>query len=195
MSRTRPPKGPSRRGTRGGSSGPDGGPAAENFEGGPPPPDGDEAVTRVELARRLGLSTRTVGDHAAKGHLVKQGDRYLAWASARSLIAYQAKALAGRAGDGQEARARLAMAKAKIAELELAEREGRMADVVEMGHAVTGMIVRVRNRILYVPKRLPMALPHLTREDLAVIDRELRDALTELGEGRATPTEETNDGV
>lgn len=196
MTSTPTPKGPSRQKRSAGGSGPDVSLAAENDEGSPPPPDRDEAVTRVELARRLGLSTRTIGDHAAKGRLVKRGDRYLLWASIQSLIAYQAEALAGRDGEGQRARARLAMAKARTAELELARLEETLIDAEETRRWVEGMSLRVRNRILYVPKRLPMALSHLTRADLAVIDRELREALTELGEGRADPdAEETDSGV
>lgn len=184
--------GPSQRQRAGGNSGPDTSLAAETREGGPPY-DEDETVTRVELARRLGLSTRTIGDHAAKGRLVKRGDRYLLWPSIQRLFAYQAEALAGRAGEGQEGRARLVMAKAKKAELELAEMEGRLVDAEETAQAWYGLAVQARNGILYVPKRLPMLLPHLTRADIAVIDRELREALTKLAN---TPdTEETKDGA
>lgn len=202
VTRKATPSGPSSGRRAAVSSGPDTSLAAENRKGGPPPPEGDEAVTRVELARRTGLATRTIGDHAAKGHLVNWGEKYLLWASIQSLIAYQAEALAGRAGEGQQARARLTMAKARTAELELARLEETLIDAEETRRWVEGMCLRVRNRILYVPKRLPMVLPHLTRADLAVIDAELREALTELGEGRADPdlsdtssTEEPSDGV
>ena len=34
-----------------------------------------------------------------------------------------------------------------------------------------------------VPSRLRQAVPHLTTSDVTVIDRELRDALQELGAG------------
>ncbi len=132
---------------------------------------------------RLGLSTRTLSSHAAKGHLVKRGDRYLPWASARALIAYQAEALAGRTGEGQEGRARLAMAKAKMAELQLAQLEGRMLDAEEVVQAWKGLALRVRNRILAAAKRAQMRLPHLTRADVAVIEAELREALTDTDSG------------
>lgn len=196
MSTRQPPSGPSGRPRAAGSSGPDSSLAAETREGGLHDTEDEEPVTREELARLLGLSTRTISSHAAKGHLVKRGDRYLPWASARALIAYQAEALAGRAGEGQEARARLVMAKAKTAELELARLEETLIDAEETRRWVEGMCLTVRNRILYVPKRLPMVLGHLTRADLAAIDAELREALTELGEGRADPDlEESDDDV
>lgn len=143
----------------------------------------DETVTRAELARRLGLSTRTIGDHAAHGRLVKSGGGYLLWASIRALVAYQAESLAGRTGEVQEARARLELAKARMAELKLAEAEGRMLDAGEVEQTWSGICLQVRNRILAVPKRLPVILGHLTRSDFAAIDRELREALTELGHG------------
>jgi phage terminase Nu1 subunit (DNA packaging protein) len=85
------------------------------------------------------------------------------------------------------------MAKARMAELQLAEAEGRMVDGLEMQQAVSGLVVRLRNRILAVAKRLQMRLPHLTREDIAVIDEELREALLELS--RHGDTEERDDGV
>lgn len=88
----------------------------------------------------------------------------------------------------QEARTRREQVNARMTELELAEREGRLVDAEVVAQTWSGFGVRVRNRILHAPKRLPMVLGHPTRADMAVIDRELREALTESGEGRdATP--------
>lgn len=145
--------------------------------------DADPVVTRAEIARRLGLSTRTIGDHAAHGRLVKAGGGYLLWASVRALVAYQAEALAGRNTEVQQARSRLGLAKARMAELKLAEAEGRLVDAEEVLQAWAGMCLQARNRILAVPKRLGMLLGHLGKMEIGVIDRELREALTELGSG------------
>jgi len=41
----------------------------------------------------------------------------------------------------------------------------------------------LRSRLLTVPSRLRQIVPHLTTSDVTVIDRELRDALQELGAG------------
>ena len=149
--------------------------------------DADPIVTRAELARRLGLSTRTIGDHAAHGRLVRQGKGYALFASIRALVAYQSEALAGRNTEVQQARGRLELAKARLAELRLAEEEGRLVDALEMQNLVAGMIVRVRNRILAAPKRVHFRLPHLTRSDIGAFDTELREALTELAN---TPDDE-----
>ena len=47
-----------------------------------------------------------------------------------------------------------------------------------------GDILRgIRSRILAVPSRLRQTVPHLTTSDVTLIDRELRDALQELGAG------------
>lgn len=47
-----------------------------------------------------------------------------------------------------------------------------------------GDIVRgIRSRILAVPSRLRQTVPNLTTSDVSLIDRELRDALQELGAG------------
>jgi phage terminase Nu1 subunit (DNA packaging protein) len=151
--------------------------------------DADPIVTRAELARRLGLSTRTIGDHAAHGRLVRSDGGYLLWASIRALVTYQAEALAGRNTEVNQARARLELAKAKMAELKLAEAEGRSLDAEEVLQAWIGLITRVRNRILQAPKRLQITLGHLTRSDFAAIERELRDALTELGTGNVEEEE------
>jgi phage terminase Nu1 subunit (DNA packaging protein) len=45
----------------------------------------------------------------------------------------------------------------------------------------------VRARVLAVVSRVRARLPHLTAQDAQLIDEELRAALTELGEDRATP--------
>jgi phage terminase Nu1 subunit (DNA packaging protein) len=83
-----------------------------------------------------------------------------------------------------EQRARLASAQADLAELKAAEKRGAMLDAAEVEWIWGGVLRTVRASMLAVPSRIGARLPHLTVLDIDEIDRKVRDALTEVAEGR-----------
>src|SRR5262245_49240592 len=62
-------------------------------------------------------------------------------------------------------------------------RAGQLVEVDAVERRWTTITVTVRDRILSVPSRLRLPLPHLTDNDLRTIDAELRRALEELADG------------
>jgi len=80
-------------------------------------------------------------------------------------------------------RTRKEAALARLRELEVAEREGRLlpADAVEARWRE--ILARLRAAILAVPARLRAQRPHLAPDDLEALDRELRAALAALADG------------
>lgn len=79
-----------------------------------------------------------------------------------------------------EARARLDAAKAALAELDLAERQGEIVKVAEIDARLVGLFRRCMTRILGVPARARQQDPGLTPAQLALFDSLLREALEEL---------------
>jgi phage terminase Nu1 subunit (DNA packaging protein) len=85
-----------------------------------------------------------------------------------------------------EQRARLASAQADLAELKAAEKRGELLDAAEVEREWGGVLRTVRAGMLAVPSRIGARLPHLDAVDLDAIDREIRDALTEVAADRVT---------
>ena len=78
------------------------------------------------------------------------------------------------------ARARLDEAKAALAELDLAERQGELVSVAEIDSRLVGLFRRCMTRILGVPSRARQQDPALTAAQIVLIDSLLREALDEL---------------
>lgn len=79
-----------------------------------------------------------------------------------------------------EQRARLASAQADLAELKAAEKRGELLAAAEVTAAWSAVLRSVRSGLLAVPSRIGARLPHLDAIDIAAIEREIRDALTEI---------------
>lgn len=82
-----------------------------------------------------------------------------------------------------EAQTRKEIALADLREMEVQKRRGELLEADEVAREWADVLRRVRAGVLAVTSRIRARLPHLTTEDGAVIDRELRDALASLGEG------------
>jgi phage terminase Nu1 subunit (DNA packaging protein) len=78
-------------------------------------------------------------------------------------------------------RGRLAAAQADIAETKAAKLRGSLVDAAEVEAEWGGVLRTVRASMLAVPSRVSQRLPHLTVHDVAEIDAEVREALTEIG--------------
>lgn len=176
--------GPPGRGKACGAAAPDISPAATPPKGAPPP--FGAPVTADELAGLLGIAPRTVRDLAGRGLVVKAGrGRYDLAASVASYCAHLREQAAGRAGDAQAGlaaeRARQAKEMADNIAMKNAALRGDLVDAKAVTSEWSGILRRLRARMLAVPARVNQRLPFLKPHDVAEIDAELRDALTELG--------------
>lgn len=145
-------------------------------------------MTTAALADLLGLSTRTVRELAARGIVVRSGRRG-EFCVAKSVLAYcehLREVAAGRGGED--------------AVLELSAERAKLAHEQTIGHALKNAALRgelveasaverqwadtlrlVRAGMLAVPSRCQQRLAHLAAADVSIIDREIRDALAEIG--------------
>lgn len=81
--------------------------------------------------------------------------------------------------------ARLKKAQADLAELKFAEAAATLVPANDVERRLRHVFASCKSHLLALPSRVKQALPHLTVSDLDVFDRLLREALTELAEGRA----------
>lgn len=81
--------------------------------------------------------------------------------------------------DLTEERARLAKEQADRVAIQNAKLRGELLDAAEIEHRWADEMVRLRSRMLAVPVDLPQLLPGLTKHELGVIDRAIRDAMSE----------------
>jgi phage terminase Nu1 subunit (DNA packaging protein) len=79
-----------------------------------------------------------------------------------------------------EAIRRKESAVAKLKQLEFEQRAGRLLDATEVDSTWRGYLTDLRKRMLTIPSRCGARLSHLSRSEVAVIDKEVRDALQEL---------------
>ncbi|MBS7545731.1 hypothetical protein KHC19_21765 [Ancylobacter oerskovii] len=150
-----------------------------------------EPVTADELAGLLGIAPRTVRELAGRGLVVKAGrGRYDVAASLSGYCAHLREQAAGRAGDAQAGltneRARQAREAADNLALRNATLRGEMVAAKDVAAEWSGILRRLRSRILAVPSRVNQRLPFLKPHDVAEVDAELREALTELGHDGAS---------
>jgi phage terminase Nu1 subunit (DNA packaging protein) len=66
--------------------------------------------------------------------------------------------------------------------LDFKERNGQLLDAAATESKWSRIIADARNRLLACPGRIASRIGHLQKSEVDVIDREIRNALTELGE-------------
>jgi hypothetical protein len=71
--------------------------------------------------------------------------------------------------------------KAKLSELKFRQEAGELVPAADVEHRLEDVFLSCRTRLLGLPSRARQALPHLTLEDLAVLEGLVREALEELG--------------
>jgi hypothetical protein len=81
-----------------------------------------------------------------------------------------------------EAVRRRECANARLKQLEYEQRAGRLLDAAEVENTWRAYLGDCRKRLLTVPSRCGARLSHLSRAEVGIIDREIRDALQELAE-------------
>lgn len=146
-----------------------------------------EIVGVKVLAKLFRCTEQTVRNYVEDGIVVRVGrGQYDKDASTSNLIEHLRGAAAGRGGEDQvldltKQRARLASEQADAVEMKNRVMRGDLAPVADMQRAMADSYRKVRSRILAVPSRVRQLLGHIGQMEASVIDRELRDALAELG--------------
>lgn len=162
-------------------------PAAQESAQQPRPDVGNLVVSGSELAELFGVSRRTVSEFSERGIIEKVGrNRFSLQRSIKLYCEHLRSVAAGRGGDGTQEltaeRARLAREQADMTAIKNAVARRELVAVSEVERAWSQICRKVRNAILAVPSRARQTLPHMTNFDVEQIDREIRDALTGLGE-------------
>nr|WP_051231140.1 helix-turn-helix domain-containing protein [Kaistia adipata] len=147
----------------------------------------DAEITAMDLADFLGVSKRAISDFADRGIIAKTGrNRFDLRRSVQLYCDHLRGVAAGRGGDAGDAlsteRARLAREQADKVAMENAASRRELITVTEVRGEWVAIARRIRNMMMSVPSRCRQQLPHLTTFDVDLIDREIRTALTELGE-------------
>lgn len=157
-------------------------PGADFSKGEPLP---DSTCSGAVLADLFGVEERTLRTLADEGKVVKVGrGRYDRDASIRLYVGHLRGVASGRGGDDQVAnltaeRARLAKEQADNWAKRNALQDRDLVSGAEVGARWHAILASLRSRMMAVPSRCRHRLPHLTVTDVAALDRELRDALTE----------------
>lgn len=140
----------------------------------------------ADLCALLGISPAALTDLCRRGLAHRMGHN--SYNLQRTIGDYTAhlRSVAARWGEGEEAndltaqRARLAKEQADGQALKNAALRGELVPAADVERAWGDVLRQVRARVLAVPSRLRQALA-LAPADVDKIDRELREALTELG--------------
>ncbi len=151
--------------------------------------DDDETATGQELAALLGVSVQIVRSQADQGFIIRAPTRgrYVQRESVRRYCEHLRQMASGRGDPGSaqslaKERARLAREQADLANLKARQIRGELVDAGEVEARWKATLTNVRSGMLAVPSRVRGRLPHLTVAEVEAVDREIRDALTELAD-------------
>jgi phage terminase Nu1 subunit (DNA packaging protein) len=167
------------------------------------PKPADEMLSKAELAVRLGYGARHI-DNLVQDGLPrvrdKRGRWVYPWAACRDhWVARKERAAARRAEppSAEDARGRLQAAQARMAELDLAVREGQLVAVDLVEREVAELLQRLRARLVTMPSKFAHQLAGVTREEAT---KRLEEAATEMllelqrTADDVSPDEEVDDG-
>ena len=155
--------------------------------------EGQRAVVRIggsDLCNLLGITPAALTGLVKRDLAVKLGhDAYDLAETVGRYVEHLRGTASGRGGEEQVLtltgeRARLARAQADAVELKNATARGALVKAEDVTRAWADILRTVRSRVLAVPSRLRQSLA-LDAATAEALDRELRAALTELGEGGA----------
>ncbi|MGK9052133.1 hypothetical protein [Neorhizobium petrolearium] len=148
-------------------------------------------VTADELAGWLDITTGRVQTLTREGHLPRlDRGRFPLRAAIRAYLAYVRQNPTGRRSNDPalaEERRRLVREQADREALRNAQARGELVTAAEVEARWTAILTDLRARLLAVPSRVGGRAFHFTVADLDIVDREIRDALTEVTDGNARP--------
>lgn len=137
-----------------------------------------------DLASFWGVSTRQVRKLLSDGVIRKSAcGRYSTTDATRSYIQYLITSAKIRGGADPELKAekiRLAREQADHLELRNQEKRRELVSAVSVQNSWAEILRTVRAGMLAIPSRVSVQL-NLSPNDIAIIDREIRDVMTELG--------------
>jgi phage terminase Nu1 subunit (DNA packaging protein) len=149
-------------------------------------------LTALELAEHFGVSERAVQQWAGDGmpftpvkgkvYRYRWADCHAWWLTHRYRGAAVPKAGGQKTPTKAESEAKLMDVKARREEMRLAKEEGRLIPVEQIEPAWLRVAETVKNRVLTLPPAVKEAIPHLTTEDMKLLDRLCREALEELSQ-------------
>ncbi len=133
----------------------------------------------------FGVGPDVVRDLARRGIIARVGrGAFIKDDATRSYIAHLRGVASGRGGDEQVAdlskeRALLAREQRRSYQIKNEASEKSLIPASEVRGAWDAAMAAIRARLLAIPTRVTQKLPHLTRHDTQMIDRAIRDALTQ----------------
>jgi phage terminase Nu1 subunit (DNA packaging protein) len=94
----------------------------------------------------------------------------------------------GDGGDGPAAAlavasAREKRARAELAELKAAKEAGRLVVAADVEAGLVDMVTTCRARLLAIPSKAKLVIPHLTIDDIAALEQLVRESLEDLAAG------------
>ncbi|MER8839322.1 terminase small subunit [Mesorhizobium sp. M0913] len=158
----------------------------------PPAAGLPQTVHESQLAGLLGISRQRLADLARSEIVIKTGRaEYDLPASIKAYCAHL-RLHAGRAGRPSEGgdvlkaeRLRLTKAQAEAQEAKNRLAAGEMVSAAAVNREWQTILRDIRAAVLAVPSRYGATMPHLTANDVAALDREIRAALEGLANGNA----------
>lgn len=172
-----------------------------------PPKAAAGRMSGTEYAKHRGCSSQAVTQAVAAGRLTKSVKKLpsgrlsidakradLEWAAStysdRAPLTGPTAPRRGAAGDDEpvslmDVRNRHELAKAQLAELDLAERRGEILEAREVEARLVGVFSSCKTKLLGVPSRVRQQDPTLTKPQVALVEATIREALEGLAEGGA----------
>lgn len=145
-----------------------------------------DTVGLRRLVDFLGLSTTRIAQLTAAGIVVKHGrDQYSFAATVKNYVAYlkQQAELARQGGKTLSAqRARLTSARADVAEMDRATKQGALVSADEMAEVWAFQIANARQRLLTIPDKVAPRIAAIKNavEASALLRKEIYEVLSEL---------------
>lgn len=146
------------------------------------------SISRSELAKFLGISTRAVNDHALRGNLVRapQAGRFLFQESVQKYTASLRDQAMGRStATGttlQDERAKTEAVNREIAEIKLAQLRAENLTYAEVSESWSNLASMLKQKLLALPSKARSTIPHLTAHDGQTLNLLIRDVLSELAD-------------
>ena len=151
--------------------------------------DDDIVVDVATLASVFACDERTVRSYAERNIAVRAGrGRYYLKSSTRNLILHLRDTASGRGGAAAvetltAERARLAHEQADAHALKNKITRDELVEASAVTERWSHICATIRSRMLAVPTMAAADIPAMTRIELDIIDRHVRDGLTELADG------------
>lgn len=152
-----------------------------------------EIVHESQMASLLGISRQAIGEQVRNGILKRSGRAQFDLAASIKAYCTHLREHAARAGRPTAAgneelkaeRLRLTKAQAEAQEAKNRLAAGEMVSADAVSREWQSILRDVRAAVLAVPSRYGATMPHLTANDVATLDREIRAALEGLADGNA----------